>query len=407
MKKINIIFIASSVDSVHGYGVSGGDRIFLEFSKRLSANHNVVIYGWKATQLICKDYGVLHLFKNIGRVPSYVTKIRILSYLVRTIKTTLFIRRDICLYSPEDTVVISASDFWPDSIPAYFLSHFYNYNWASSFFLIAPNVLLSDGSYKGLKRIIPVFYKFSQLVIIRMIRSSSSLLITCSKDVISAINDRSSLSLDYFFLYGGVTIDNNILKLRDTNIANPKYDVVYMGRLHPQKGPIEMLRIWKEVVTINPRMRLAMIGNGPLEKKVKELIKSLELKESVDLFGFVDGVDKNNILSQSRLFAHPVVYDTGGMAAIEAMALGLPAVSFDLKGLRDAYPKGMHKVSKYNLKEFAQNMIEILNNEFKYNKLRTDAIELSSDWDWDKHAFQLQKKLLKLLKKNNDKKNIK
>ena len=180
-----------------------------------------------------------------------------------------------------------------------------------------------------------------------------------------------------------------------------------MGRLHPQKGPIEMVRIWKEVVTINPRLRLAMIGNGPLEKKVKELIKSLELKDSIELFGFVDGVDKNNILSHSRLFAHPVVYDTGGMAAIEAMALGLPAVSFDLKGLRDAYPKGMHKVSKYNIKEFAKNTIEILNNEFKYNKLRTDAIELSSDWDWDKHAFQLQKKILKLLKKNNDKKNIK
>ena len=120
-------------------------------------------------------------------------------------------------------VVISASDFWPDSIPAYFLSRFYNYNWASSFYLVAPDVFLSHGSHKGLKRIIAALYNFSQTLIIRMIRSYSSLLITCSKDVISVINGKSSLPLDYFFLYGGVTIDSNILKLRDTNIANSKF----------------------------------------------------------------------------------------------------------------------------------------------------------------------------------------
>ena len=149
-----------------------------------------------------------------------------------------------------------------------------------------------------------------------------------------------------------------------------------------------------------------MIGNGPLENKVKELIESLELKESVELFGFVDGVDKLNIFSNSRLFAHPVIYDTGGMAPMEAMVIGIPAISFDLKGLRDAYPKGMHKVSKYNIKEFAQGIIEILDSKKRYNTMRKDAIELSNDWNWDKHSFDLQKKLLKLLKKDNDK-NIK
>ncbi len=404
MNKINILFIASSVEKCGG--LSGGDRIFLELSKRLCVNHNVVIYGWEATEILCKKYGVSHLFKSIGGIPSYVTKIRTLSYIARTIITTLFIRRDIRLYSRDDTVVISASDFWPDSIPAYLLSRFYNYYWASSFFLVAPDVFLSHGSHKGLKRIIAALFSFSQSVIIRMIRSYSSLLITCSKDVISAINGRSYLPLDYFFLYGGVTIDSNILKLRDTNIANPKYDVVYMARLHPQKGPIEMVRIWEEVLKINPKLHLAMIGNGPLENKVKELIESLELKESVELFGFVDGVDKLNIFSNSRLFAHPVIYDTGGMAPMEAMVIGIPAISFDLKGLRDAYPKGMHKVSKYNIKEFAQGIIEILDSKKRYNTMRKDAIELSYDWNWDKHSFDLQKKLLKLLKKDNDK-NIK
>jgi glycosyltransferase involved in cell wall biosynthesis len=391
---MNIIIIASGVDWEKGkLGISGGDRIFIELSKRLSQNNNVTIYGWDATRLMCEQHGVSNLFKDIGVIRPFLHNNRILSYLTRTIKSTISICKVIKGYERQKTVIISASDFWPDTIPAYFLSLIYNYKWASSIYLIAPSVFLSSGSYTGLKRVIALFYNLSQFISIFLIRSNSSLLLTCSQDVINKVNRNKNPFLNQFFLYGGITIDDEVLKLRELNIQNPKYDVVYMARFHPQKGPIEMVKIWSEVIKINPTLRLAMIGDGPLESDVKKLVKQLNLDQSIDLLGFMDGEEKNQIFINSKVFAHSVIYDTGGMAAMEAMVLGIPAIAFDLKGLRDAYPKGMHKIKSYNTEEFAQSIIEILNDKEYYNKLKNDAIHLSNEWDWNIHAHNLQSKL--------------
>ena len=43
------------------------------------------------------------------------------------------------------------------------------------------------------------------------------------------------------------------------------------------------------------------------------------------------------------MVVHPAIFDSGGMAAAEAMAWGLPGVSFDLPALKTYYPQGMIK----------------------------------------------------------------
>ena len=54
-----------------------------------------------------------------------------------------------------------------------------------------------------------------------------------------------------------------------------KYDAVFIGRFHPQKGVLELIDIWKRVVNKKPQAKLAMIGDGPLMKKVQLKIKKI------------------------------------------------------------------------------------------------------------------------------------
>ena len=49
------------------------------------------------------------------------------------------------------------------------------------------------------------------------------------------------------------------------------------------------------------------------------------------------------IFKDSKIVLHAAIYDSGGMAACEAMACELPGVSFDLPALKTCYPKGMFK----------------------------------------------------------------
>lgn len=86
---------------------------------------------------------------------------------------------------------------------------------------------------------------------------------------------------------------------------------------------------------------------------------------------------------------HPAIYDSGGMAACEAMACGLPGVSFDLPALKTYYPKGMIKTPCYDLKAFAENILKLLADEKLYKRTAKDALEWAKEWDWDKKAEDL------------------
>ena len=43
---------------------------------------------------------------------------------------------------------------------------------------------------------------------------------------------------------------------------------------------------------------------------------------------------KEKIFTRTKILLHPAIYDTGGMAALECMSYGIPAISYDLKGLK-------------------------------------------------------------------------
>jgi len=162
---------------------------------------------------------------------------------------------------------------------------------------------------------------------------------------------------------GGVDITESKRYLKankNSSTFSKKYDACFVGRFHPQKGVLELIDIWRNVVDIKKNARLAMIGNGDLEFDVKKKITDYNLGRSIDLLGFMDGKEKYNIFKQSNIIIHPAVYDSGGMAACEGMAWGLPGVSFDLEALKTYYPKGMIKTPCFDKKKFAENIINLL-----------------------------------------------
>jgi glycosyltransferase involved in cell wall biosynthesis len=136
-----------------------------------------------------------------------------------------------------------------------------------------------------------------------------------------------------------------------------QFDAVFIGRFHPQKGVLELIDIWKYVCEQKKDAKLAMIGVGNLEEAVAKKIKDYSLSYNVILFGFKDGIEKVKIFKDSKVVVHPAIYDSGGMAACEAMACGLPGVSFDLPALKTYYPKGMIKTPCYDLRAFAENIL--------------------------------------------------
>ncbi|MCJ7660958.1 MAG: glycosyltransferase [Anaerolineales bacterium] len=173
------------------------------------------------------------------------------------------------------------------------------------------------------------------------------------------------------------------------------FEAVFVGRFHPQKGVLELVDIWKKVCQQLPQARLAMIGNGPLENAVAVKVNRLGLERNIHLAGFKDGIEKIRIFRQSRIVLHPALYDSGGMAAAEAMVCGLPGVSFDLPSLRSYYPKGMLKAE--DEEEFANLIIHLLTNSALYHEISHEAQLWAMSWDWSIVANRLLEKCQALM----------
>jgi glycosyltransferase involved in cell wall biosynthesis len=173
------------------------------------------------------------------------------------------------------------------------------------------------------------------------------------------------------------------------SVPEPKekaFDAIFIGRLHPQKGPLELMDIWRILRQKRPDARLAVIGSGPLEARCKAKAQALGLADNVKFFGFCDGVEKYKIVKASRVVLHPAVYDSGGMAAAEALCCGLPGVSFDLRSLQTYYPRGWLKAPVGDLNGFAENIDRLLSDPQLYAATSKDAYAAGLEWDWNVRA---------------------
>ena len=196
---------------------------------------------------------------------------------------------------------------------------------------------------------------------------------------------------------GAVPLEDiqKFLKLRGKRLGVKTYEAVFQGRFHPQKGVVELVEIWKRVVEKRPGAKLAMIGNGPLMTEVKSLISKYGLGKNVKLLGYLfDGPEKFGVFAESKLVVHPAYYDSGGMAAAEAMAFGIPAVGFNLKSFESYYPHGMLKVKIGDKRAFADKILYLLENyEFRERLGRKAGETIQNDWSWDKRAQYLLEKI--------------
>ena len=144
--------------------------------------------------------------------------------------------------------------------------------------------------------------------------------------------------------------------------------------------------VWKILTQKKPDARLAMIGSGPLDAQCKAKAEKLGIAKNVQFFGFQDGVEKYKIIKSARVVVYPAVFEVGGMASAEALACGLPGVSFDLPPLRIYYPRGWLKAPPGDFAGLADCIHRLLTDEKLYAATSKEALAAGLEWDWNARA---------------------
>ena len=326
--------------SAQGAGLSGGDRIFIELARRWSSHGQPV-------SVIVTTEGKAMCARN-GLDSTVVTewalrhprKRRFTQYFSLTMHTL----RHVAVWGvfPSGSIVYSASDFWPDTLAGLLAKFRHRATWIAAFYMFAPPPHRGfEGQWrKGLPRLADVFYWLSQRLTLPLITHFADIIFVTGEHDKERFCDRGVSPSRVIVVRGGVDVGQADAV---TPGPGPGYDGVFIGRLHVQKGVAQLIEIWSKVQKRRPGARLAIIGDGPESDKLRELRDSYGLNEYIDFFGFLDGEAKFAVVKKSLVVVHPSLYDSGGMAACEAFACGLPGVCFDLPELRTYYPQGMKK----------------------------------------------------------------
>lgn len=117
---------------------------------------------------------------------------------------------------------------------------------------------------------------------------------------------------------------------RKTIAMSGNYNFLWVGRLHPDKDPITVLKAFEKFALMQPDAKLFMIfQSNDLLNEINELLSgSAALKSAVELVGKIDHSEIANWYSAADYFISGSHHEGSGYALIEALACGLfPVVS--------------------------------------------------------------------------------
>jgi len=139
--------------------------------------------------------------------------------------------------------------------------------------------------------------------------------------------------------------------------------VIAVGRFVPEKGYDYMLNAWALVTRKHPDWKLKIFGEGYLKEAIQKIIDKENLRDSVFLEGLSDNITEE--YTKSSIFLMSSKNEGWSMAMLEAMACGLPVVSFNTPAgpreiLGDYY--GL-TAECYNIEDLALNLCRMMKDE--------------------------------------------
>ena len=113
-----------------------------------------------------------------------------------------------------------------------------------------------------------------------------------------------------------------------------EYDVVWLGRVHRQKGIDDLLAMFVILARELKDFRAVLVGR--LDELAPRLAE-LKLAHCVTLTGLVSEEEKFRLFKASRVFLMPSRQESWGIVIAEALACDVPVVAYDLPAYRPIF----------------------------------------------------------------------
>lgn len=164
-----------------------------------------------------------------------------------------------------------------------------------------------------------------------------------------------------------------------SHLPDSRKRLLAVGRLDPHKGFKSLLTVFSHLASSITDWDLRIVGEGPQRRELEQLVAHLKLQDRVQLPGW--NPDIASEYAAADLFVLCSEYEGFPNALLEAMAHGLPVVSYDCdSGPRDIIRHGQDGllVKPGDIADLERSLRQVMTGQSLRERLGTAAREVQS-----------------------------
>jgi len=167
--------------------------------------------------------------------------------------------------------------------------------------------------------------------------------------------------------------------------------ILFVGRLVENKGVQHLLQAMPIVLKIFPNAVLVIIGDGSQKSKLKKLVETMKINQSVYFLGTLSHSQLPEYYAEADVFVGPSEVEGLGVVFLEASSSGLPLVGTAIGGTADILLDGVTgiKVETENAVELSRAIVRILRDDELSQRLSKNARDHAvKNFSWPRVAFR-------------------
>lgn len=169
-------------------------------------------------------------------------------------------------------------------------------------------------------------------------------------------------------------------ELRAAHAPNGEKILTHISNFRKVKRVDDVVRVFAEVRKKIPA-KLLLVGDGPERNHIEALCRELRTCEDVIMLGKLK--NPTEVLSIADLFLLPSESESFGLAALEAMAAGVPVISTNSGGLPEVNRHGVSGMMSDvgDIEDMVKNSIYVLEDTHRWKKFSTNAKKRAAEFD--------------------------
>lgn len=175
------------------------------------------------------------------------------------------------------------------------------------------------------------------------------------------------------------------MKSKGQHLTSGELKILTVARLHKYKGLNYLISAMKVVHEEIPDAKLYILGKGPEEQNLGNLVKNLALEDVIEFIKTpIPNHKMPELYAECDVYVQPSIIEPFGIAVLEAMACSKPVIGTKVGGMIDTIVDGEtgFLVNPKDSKGLAERII-MLNDEKLCEKMGRNAKEMAQDkFDW-------------------------